>query len=111
MRFLQALLLPLLLTYCCNAEDNATALDDVTSGFWYGPFVNSFGDWQCEFIDKIGHETLDECKDLCDRLIGCNALNYKSSTDDCVLRGCPTPIPNPADTDFIPDYYAYARDE
>ena len=56
-----------------------------------GPFEKIWNDAQCP---NIGHgpDNLQDCQDVCLKNPSCTAINF---FDGCVLRACPTPIPDP----------------
>ena len=44
--------------------------------------------------------------DLCDKTKTCNAINYNEESEECVLKACPKPIPNPDEQESNSKGYA-----
>ena len=58
--------------------------------------INKFWLDECPKVDKKYIDgDLEDCKDLCKTISGCNAVNFDERNFLCGFRRCPSPIPQP----------------
>lgn len=73
-----------------DTSDSATA---ASAPVWSGPHPHTYTDAQCPNVGNHPGLTADECKSLCQSMLGCDAFNFG---DGCALRACPAPqVGNP----------------
>lgn len=83
-----------------------TALHGLTvRPHWSLPLSSIWQDAQCSNLGNHANMNLAWCQDLCEDAYTCNAINYSPASDDCILRACPHPIPQP--TLSKPGYFGY----
>ena len=81
-------------------------------GAWIGPTSGYFSSELCPTI-KVQTKSfefwkLEECKNECEVTENCNAIRiHETSAASCYLQECPTPIPQPDDFTFSPQWVAY----
>lgn len=55
---------------------------------YYGPNSKIWKDSECPNIG-VQNSTLEQCKETCDKTQGCTAINYGTTSKNCILRKCP----------------------
>ena len=62
----------------------------------------------CPNIGWGSSGSVDECIQSCRNKEGCTGVNFSPTVPDCVMRGCPVPVPAPSGETLAGGYSAYA---
>lgn len=56
--------------------------------YWVGPIVYQWWGGQCSDLGSFPDKSLPACKEKCEAVAGCTAVNHNANSGDCNLRRC-----------------------